>query len=46
MDGENTSLYRNKLHARSEDSKDHKSRHWIKSFHAQIKYNIPDNTIL
>lgn len=41
MDGENTSLYSNKLHARSTDSRDHPSRHWIKTFHASIKNQIP-----
>jgi len=43
MDGENTSFYRNNLHARSLDSKDHPSRHWIKSFHSSIKHLIPNN---
>jgi len=37
MDGENTSLYRDHVHARSLDSKDHVSRHWMKGFHAKIK---------
>lgn len=31
MDGENTTMYRDYLHARSIDSKDHPSRHWIKN---------------
>jgi hypothetical protein len=43
MDGENTSMYQNKIHARSIDSKDHPSRHWVKQFHSMIKYNIPKN---
>lgn len=42
-DGENTSMYRDKIYARSIDSKDHPSRHWIKQFHSTIKYNIPNN---
>jgi hypothetical protein len=43
MDGESTSLYSDYLHARSLDSRDHESRHWIKSFHNQMKHEIPDN---
>jgi hypothetical protein len=42
MDGENTTLYTDYMHARSIDSKDHESRHWIKSFHASIKHTIPE----
>lgn len=42
MDGENTSMYRDMIHARSLDSKYHISREWVKSFHASIAYNIPD----
>lgn len=41
MDGENTSLYSDYLHARSIDSQHHASRNWIKSFHAQIAHLIP-----
>ncbi len=41
MDGENTSLYHNFLHARSIDGKSHPSRNWIKSFHSEVGYNIP-----
>lgn len=37
MDGENTTLYCDHVHARSLDSKDHPSRHWLKAFHAGIK---------
>jgi len=43
MDGENFSLYHNKVHARSLDSKHHESRSWIKGFHAQFKHSIPNN---
>ena len=32
MDGENTSIYNNYLHARSLDSTNHPSRNWIKQF--------------
>jgi len=42
LDGECTTLYRSHLHARSLDSKDHPSRHWLKSFHAKIKHLIPE----
>lgn len=41
MDGENTTLYPDHIHARSLDSKDHESRHWVKAFHAGIKHLIP-----
>ncbi len=42
LDGENTALYHNCLHARSVDSKSHPSRDWIKQFHATIRHNIPE----
>lgn len=42
MDGENTSLYRDHLHARSLDSGHHPSRNWIKKLHAQIAKDIPE----
>jgi hypothetical protein len=42
MDGECTTLYRSHSHARSLDSKDHPSRHWLKAFHAKIKHHIPE----
>lgn len=41
MDGENTSLYTDYLHARSLDSSHHVSRDWVKSFHARIAHLIP-----
>lgn len=41
-DGENTSIYNDYVHARSIDSRDHVSRHWIKNFQYRIGYNIPD----
>ena len=43
MDGENFSLYSDSLHARSVDSLDHISRHWVKKFHSEIKNHIPKN---
>jgi len=41
LDGENTSLMKDHIHARSIDSSDHLSRHWIKALHASIRYEIP-----
>lgn len=43
LDGENTSLYCDGLHARSIDSsrQHHESRNWIKQFHGSIAHNIP-----
>ena len=40
-DGENTTMYKDYIHARSIDSKDHESRHWVKSLHRNISYLIP-----
>jgi hypothetical protein len=42
MDGENTSMYRDYIHARSVDSKNHESRNWVKGLHGKIGYEIPD----
>lgn len=42
MDGENTTIYHGgHCHARSMDSKDHPSRHWVKQLAAQIGMDIP-----
>lgn len=41
MDGENTSLYPDGLHARSLDSRHHPSRDWVKSWHGLICHDIP-----
>ena len=41
MDGENTSLYTDHIHARSIDSKYHPSREWVKAFWGSIKHEIP-----
>lgn len=41
LDGENTTLYRTHLHARSLDGRNHPSRGWVKSFHARIAHQIP-----
>jgi hypothetical protein len=42
MDGENTTMYRNYIHARSLDSRNHPSRNWVKNLHARIKHDIPE----
>lgn len=43
MDGENSTIYKDFYHARSLDSADHPSRHWLKGFWGSIKYLIPEN---
>lgn len=42
MDGENTTMYLDFIHARSLDSKDHPSRHYVKTLHGGIRYLIPE----
>lgn len=42
MDGENTSMYKDYIHARSIDSKHHPSRDWVKNFWNQIRWDIPE----
>lgn len=42
MDGENTTLYRDHIHARSLDSSDHPSRSWVKNFWAGLRHDIPE----
>jgi hypothetical protein len=42
MDGENTTMYRDHLHARSLDSRHHPSRSWVKQLHQHIAHLIPD----
>lgn len=42
MDGENTSMYPDRYHARSIDSKDHPSRHYVKGLWGSIKHLIPE----
>lgn len=42
LDGENTTLYNDYLHARSINSGKHPSRRWITEYWSQIKYHIPD----
>jgi len=42
MDGENTTIYKDYVHARSIDGRDHWSRSWVKNLQAKIGYEIPD----
>lgn len=42
MDGENTTMYSDKIHARSIDGRSHMSRDWAKQFWSTIKADIPD----
>lgn len=41
MDGENTTLYNNHIHARSINSNNHISRNWVKNFHSKFAHDIP-----
>jgi hypothetical protein len=41
MDGENTTMTFDRVHARSVDSPDHPSRHFVKSMWSQMRYDIP-----
>ena len=40
MDGENTSMYRDGIHARSIDGRHHPSRDWVKALHGTICLEI------
>lgn len=42
MDGENTTMYSDHVHARSVDSGSHPSRTWVKNFWSGIAYDIPE----
>lgn len=42
MDGENTSLYNDHIHARSVESQTHESQSWVKNMWANIHNDIPD----
>ncbi|GAA4627689.1 hypothetical protein GCM10023196_040920 [Actinoallomurus vinaceus] len=44
LDGENTTMYPDGLHARSTDSGHHPSRAWVKALHGRIAHRIPDGT--
>lgn len=41
MDGENTSIYKNDLHARSIDGRHHPSRNWVKQFASSFQHELP-----
>lgn len=41
LDGENTTMYPDYIHARSIDNRSHSSREWVKRLHASISYLIP-----
>ena len=40
LDGENTTMYNDAIHARSIDGRHHPSRDWVKGFHGSIKHLI------
>ena len=41
-DGENTTMRRDKIHARSLDSNNHPSRNWVKGLWGNIRHDIPE----
>jgi hypothetical protein len=41
MDGENTTMYHDHIHARSIDGRSHLSRNWVKNMHSAIAHEIP-----
>ena len=43
MDGENTSLYKDYIHARSLDSNLHPTRDWVKGLWSKMSYLLDDN---
>lgn len=42
MDGENTTMSKDSVHARSLDSVTHESRTWVKNLWSQIRFDIPE----
>lgn len=42
LDGENTTMYTDYIHARSLNSRPHPSREWVKKLHASLCYLIPE----
>lgn len=42
FDGENTTMYKDHIHARSLDSASHPSRKWVKGLWGKIGYEIPE----
>lgn len=43
LDGENTTMYCDHIHARSIDSDGHESRDWVKNFWSQFNFEIPED---
>jgi hypothetical protein len=43
MDGENTTMYSDDIHARSLDGRHHVSRDWVKQFWGKVSRNIPED---
>lgn len=43
LDGENTTMYSDYIHARSIDSKNHPSRNWVKNYWSTISHDIPEH---
>lgn len=43
MDGENTTMYNDYIHARSLNSSSHETRNWVKGLWSRISYMIDDN---
>jgi RNA ligase len=41
LDGENTTMYRDHIHARSVDSRSHPTRDWVKGLWARVAADIP-----
>lgn len=41
LDGENTTMYRDYIHARSMDGRSHPTRSWVKNLHGRIAHDIP-----
>lgn len=42
LDGENTTMYSDHIHARSIDSRNHPSRNWVKNFWSGLSHDIPE----
>lgn len=43
LDGENTSFFIDKIHARSADSGHHESRSWVKNYWSELCHRIPED---
>lgn len=43
MDGENTTMYNDYIHARSIDGNSHETQSWVRNFHSNIAHDIPEN---